>query len=96
MNNPITPPAFSGSVWQDLVQDFLEMACFLRQEEQALLVREIQKENIQAENIDVYPCFAINNRVIIVCESNAAQECWLYFVKKRQIQKWTGENKKTG
>lgn len=84
------PPELPRSVWQDLVHDFLEMACFLRTEEQELLVQELQKHNIQAENIDVYPCFAINGQVVIVCEEEgAAQACWLYFVKKQRIQKWT-------
>jgi hypothetical protein len=80
---------FPGSVWPDLVRDFLEMACFLRPEEQEMLVQELKRQNIQAESIDVYPCFVINGRVVIVCENGTARECWLYFVKKQIIQKWT-------
>ncbi len=93
MKDSLNPPALPGSVWQDLVHDFLEMACFLRPEEQEFLVRELQRQNIEAENIEVYPCFAINNRVVIVCETGQAQEeCWFYFVKKQQIQKWKGQD----
>lgn len=89
MKNLESPLAGNGSVWQDLTHDFLEMACFLRPEEQDLLIRELQNQMIRAESIDVYPCFAINGRVVIVCEDATAQECWLYLVKKQQIQKWT-------
>lgn len=81
--------AGTGSVWQDLTHDFLEMACFLRPDEQNLLIRELQKQTIRAESIDVYPCFAVNGRVVIVCEDADAEECWLYLVKKQRIQKWT-------
>lgn len=91
MKDSSNTPLIPGSVWQDLVHDFLEMACFLRPEEQEFLVQELQRQNIDAENIEVYPCFAINNRVVIVCETGSAQECWFYFVKNRQIQKWKGQ-----
>lgn len=86
MKKQETPPS---SVWQDLVYDFLEMACFLRPEEQGLLLKELQKQEPEAERIDVYPCFAINGRVVVVCEDASAEECWLYHVKNQQIQKWT-------
>jgi hypothetical protein len=92
MTNSKPQSEHAKSVWPDLVRDFLEMACFLRPEEQEVLIREIEKLNIQAESIDVYPCFSINGRVMIVCEDGEAQECWLYFVKKQQIQKWTENN----
>ncbi len=85
-NNDFT---FPGHVWKDLVSDFLEMACFLEPQEQEFLVRELQQQNIAAESIEVHPCFSINGRVVIVCEDVAAQECWLYFVKKQKICRWT-------
>ena len=86
LNNPFTLP---DHVWKDLVIDFLEMACFLKPQEQEFLVREMQQQNITAESIDVHPCFSINGRIIIVCEDTPVQECWLYFVKKQKIRRWT-------
>lgn len=82
-------PSGTGSIWPDLVSDFLEMSCFLKAEEQAFLLRELQKYGMTTETIDVHPCFSIEGRMIIVCEDIEVKECWLYFVRKQQIQKWT-------
>lgn len=80
---------FPSQVWKDLVNDFLEMACFLKPQQQEFLVRELQQENITAESIDVHPCFSINGRMVIICEDIPVQECWIYFVKKQKIRRWT-------
>ncbi len=81
--------AFPSQVWKDLVNDFLEMACFLKPQEQEFLIRELQQQNITAESIDAHPCFSINGRAVIVCEDVPVQECWLYFVNKRKIRRLT-------
>lgn len=85
-NNLDSP--FAGRVWEDLVTDFLEMACFLKPEDHQYLIRELQKQNIQAESIDVHPCFSINGKVIIICEEFVPRECWLFYAKRRQVQRW--------
>lgn len=75
-------------VWEDLVLDFLEMACFLQKEEQRFLVDELERLGVQAENIDVHPCFSIRGRIIVICENEAPKECWIYRVKQKSIQRW--------
>ena len=68
-------PWLSGSVWEYLVGDFLETACFLNSEERNCLVQELQRQNVKAESIDVHPCFSINGKIIIVCEEILPKEC---------------------
>lgn len=77
-----------GNVWQDLVCDFLEMACFLKPDDHTYLIEELQKQNVKADSIDVHPCFSINGKVIIVCEEIVPRECWLFFAKRRQVTRW--------
>lgn len=79
---------FGENVWEDLVSDFLEMACFLKPEDHTYLIEELQRQNVKAESIDVHPCFSINGKVIIVCEEIVPRECWLFFAKRRQVTRW--------
>ena len=53
MKNQETYLGLAPGVWEDLVHDFLEMACFLKIEDQNLLVQELQKQKIQAEIVDL-------------------------------------------
>ncbi len=78
----------AGNIWEYLVGDFLETACFLSIKEQACLIEELQRQKIQAESIDVHPCFSINGKVIVVCEKIAPKECWLFFTKHLYVQKY--------
>ncbi len=89
MKNVCSEPALKESVLEDIVQDFLEMACFLKPAEQRFLINELLKESLNAESIEVYPCFSINGRAVIICEENSVEECWMYFVHKGHIEKWS-------
>ncbi len=74
-------------VWQDLVVDFLEMACFLAPEEQAQLVAELEKEKIAAEAIYAYPGFLIEGRMVIIAEEPDVDSFWLFNPKAGIIRK---------
>ena len=84
MNEPYEIPL---PVWEDLVQDFLELACLLTQEEQALLMEELQNNGVQADALQVYPSFNIDNRLVVVCEGQQAYECWVYYPKDKKLIK---------
>ena len=79
----------SSPVWEDLINDFLEMACFLSQEERSYLVRKLAKEAIHADEIFTLPTFSIEKRLISICENVSPEECWLYFPKEKKIEKMT-------
>ena len=77
-----------SNVWKYLVHDYLEMACFLTDDQRDHLIEELGRENIVADFIQVYPSFSIDGRVVVVCgESSAAQQCWLYAPKDKTIMK---------
>ncbi len=83
-------------VWEDLVSDFLEMACFLKPEDQICLLTALKSEDIRAENLNVFPCFAIDGHIIVICEElNRGQESpemanrslWIFYPRKKEIER---------
>ena len=81
----------AGGVWEDLVTDFLEMACFLTREQLSHLLRELGRQKIEADKIDVHPTFSVADRMVIICEESQPQECWLYYPNEKRIARLTAE-----
>lgn len=88
--------AKSNRVWEDLVSDFLEMACFLKTEEHTCLLTALRAEDIRTENLNVFPCFVIDGHVIVICESlqndpapksGDNQSVWLFYPKRKEIER---------
>lgn len=77
----------SSTVWPYLVNDFLEMACFLTESQREFLLQKLSSSNITAHQIDVHPCFSIQDRMIIVAKDIEFREYWLYSAERRQIVK---------
>ena len=77
-------PASGETVWEDLVRDFLEMACFLSRAEQEFLVNALRGQ-VTAEVIEAYPCFSIDGKMIVVGERTSG-ECWIYDPKEKRIK----------
>ena len=88
-----THRALASSAWKDIVSDFLEMACFLNNDEQTTLMSALQNENILADEIRVYPCFSISGCLIIICEESfngpviQNEKAWLYYPKRKEIKR---------
>ena len=78
-------------VWEDVINDFLEMACFLSPQERARLIQELAKADIRADEIQALPTFSIEKRLISVCEKNVSpEEFWFYYPKEKKIEKIRG------
>ena len=77
-------PVMVGNVWEDLVSDFLEMACFLSRGEQDFLLDALRGQ-VAAETIEAYPCFSIDGKIIVIAEQKPAGECWIYQPKQKKI-----------
>ena len=77
----------NGMIWEYLVDDFLEMACFLRDEERRFLIKALTEQEVSSENLTVHPCFSIDGKVVVVLEDPAGRECWLYEPRGRKISK---------
>ena len=85
---------YPAGVWEDIVNDFLEMSCDLSSGEQTMLIQELRRQTLRAENIESYPSFSIEGKLITVCKEPAAvYEYWLYDVRNSQIRKWKTEDR---
>ncbi len=82
-------------IWEYLVSDFLEMACFLTHEEQEHLLAALRKEGVTATAIHAHPSFVINGRIIFIPDEGAAgesgndpiEECWIYYPREKKIRR---------
>lgn len=74
-------------VWQDLVEDFLELACFLSPEERSFLLAELAQKNIRANTIDVWPGFLIQDYAVLVGTGLPVKEVWIYKAKQKKIER---------
>ena len=93
MNEPIMStskqavPSCTSPIWEDLVNDFLEMACFLSEGERSCLIQDLGRTGIAADEILAHPSFSIEKRLVSVCENVSVDEFWLYYPRERKIQK---------
>ena len=73
-------------VLADIIQDFLEITCKMPEKERVYLVRELAREAVSSETIEVHPAFSVEGKIIIV-GNKTAEECWLYSPVIRRIMK---------
>lgn len=81
------------NTWQDLVNDFLEVACRLDPEQRALAIAALESENISSEHLEVHPAFSIDGKIMVVLKPGVMKECLFYFLEQRKIErKYLGRN----
>ena len=77
-------------VWEDLVNDYLEVSANLKEPERLFLIRCLKKEKVQASHIAPYSSFQVADKLVVVCKE-PYEECWFYDPSKKRI----GRNKRT-
>ena len=73
-------------IWEDLVVDFLEVACLLRKDEQNILLEKLREHIVSAYEISSYPSLALSETVIVICEDPSVKECWIYSPKRKETK----------
>ena len=74
------------SVWEDLVNDYLEVSGNLKEQERRYLIRRLKKGRVNASSITQYPSFQVADKVVVICRE-AYEECWFFHPEKRKIGK---------
>lgn len=72
--------------WKYLVDDFLEMACFLNEKERGFLIEKIVISGSWAENISAHPAFSISGKLIALTEKEPIRELWVYDAKLKEVK----------
>ena len=80
--------------WEYIIDDLLEMACSLSQDERRFLLEEMQIRTCLSESIHVHPSFSLDNRLVIIVEEAKIEECWLYYPDQKRIEKYPLKKKK--
>ena len=91
-NRETTPKAIS--YWEYVVDDFLEIGCYLTEEKRQLLLEELRLQGCAAEAIEMRPSFSIDNRLIVIIEDSRMEECWLYYPNHQKIERYLFKKKK--
>jgi len=76
------------NIWEDLVTDYLEVACSLPTNQRNLLVGHLKSQGLQAPSIRTHPTFSSKGRLIVILQAAAIQECWLFYPQAEQITKF--------
>ena len=84
---PQPVPRASALDWEYVLNDLLEMSCFLNPGQRLALMDELRKEETPPEVIDIHPAFSIGKRLIAVVEGDSISECWIYYPRNKRITK---------
>ena len=74
------------AIWEDLVDDYLEVSADLKKSERSFLIQNLKKEKMDASNITAYPTFQVAETLIVICKE-PYEECWFYNPEKKKIGK---------
>ena len=80
--------------WEYVVDDFMEMACFLTPEQRRQLLHEMLLHRCTSEKINVHPSFTTDKHLIVILEGVQVEECWLYYPEGGNIEKYPLKKKK--
>ncbi len=76
--------------WKYLVDDFLEIACFLNEAERGFLIEKINLPGADEEKVAVHTAFSISGKLIVLAEEKDIQELWIYDNNRKEVKcfKW--------
>ena len=73
-------------VWEDLVNDYLEVSGNLKEPARRYLIRHLKKGRVNASSITQYPSFQVDDTLVVICRE-PYEECWFFHPEKRKIGK---------
>ncbi|MBN1687728.1 MAG: hypothetical protein JW893_01360 [Candidatus Omnitrophica bacterium] len=88
MTTSIQSQAPTHHVWEDIVNDFLEIACQLLERERHFLIRKLRHRDIRAEHLQDHQSFSLEKKLVVVCKDPGIQECWVYFPDALRVAKY--------
>lgn len=72
--------------WEDLVEDFLEVACRMNARQRELALECLRLEGVEAEHLEVHPAFSLEGKMMIILRGAAVSRCAVYFVESGKIE----------
>ncbi len=90
MNADLPKPSLP--VWEDLVDDLLEISCAVTEESRLFLCDLLRKQKISAESIRSHTSFSIAELVVVIKDGSNVQECWFFDPKQKKVRRLTESN----
>lgn len=78
--------------WEDLVEDFLEVACRMNRAQRETALESFRLESITSEHLEVHPAFSVEGRLMVVLNGTEISKCTLYFVRNGRVETMYLEN----
>jgi len=72
------------NLWEDLMEDFLEIGCRLSPKEVAFAMGAFRKQPVDSEEIFMVPAFSFGDRIMVIARREF-QECLFYFPGEQKI-----------
>ena len=76
-----------NKIWEDLVNDFLELRSRLTLDERSELIDELRQRGVQARAIKPHACFSVDGRIVIVSEDMPRKEFWIIDSRQKKIKR---------
>ncbi len=91
-----SPPPQRLSGWEYIVDDFMEMACFLSEEKRLFLIEEMRLSRKISDAMEVHPSFTMDKNLVVVIDGPKVEECWLYYPQQKKIEKYVVGKRNAG
>ncbi len=72
--------------WEDLVEDFLEVACRMSTRQRELALECLRQEGVDAQHLEVHPAFSLEGKLMVILRGAAVYRCSVYFVECGKIE----------
>jgi len=73
--------------WEYILEDYMDLSCSLKEEDQKFLIGEIKREKLKADRIEIIAAFIVEEKIVIIPQETRAEECWIYFPGERKIER---------
>ena len=74
--------------WKYLVDDFLEIACFVNESERGFLIEKIAGQNFKPGNISRHTSFLVSGKLVSFVKKENIEEFWIYDSRKKKIRQF--------
>ncbi|OGW78799.1 MAG: hypothetical protein A2Z83_01060 [Omnitrophica bacterium GWA2_52_8] len=82
-----TPGVSRQGVWEDIIDDLLEISASVGEEGRCYLREKLRVHGIITEKIDLCTSFSISDVLVTVCSRDELREFWVFHPRIKKIQR---------
>ncbi|MBU3759099.1 MAG: hypothetical protein FGM27_04140 [Candidatus Omnitrophica bacterium] len=74
------------NAWEDLVDDFLDVACRLGPAQRKTVLETLKQEGLSSPYLEVHPAFSIEGRLVVILGSKTVQKLAVFLPEEGSVQ----------